>query len=176
VNQSTPSPRNHPLLRIHDAVVELARWAAMAAMFGLVVLVIAAVVVRYFGVLGGSLSWVDEASRFTMIWTAMLGSVVALDRGTHLAVSLIPDALGERGRRAVTIAASLLSLVFTVTLAWKGWEISQRTMRQVSPSLGLPMGYVYLAIPVSGAIMTLQLLAQALLRRGARAAAVDQTF
>jgi TRAP-type C4-dicarboxylate transport system permease small subunit len=164
------------LLRAHDAVVELARWAAMAAMFGLVVLVIAAVVVRYFGVFGGSLSWVDEAGRFTMIWAAMLGSVVALDRGTHLAVSLIPDALGERARRAITVTASLLSLLFTLVLVWKGWEISQRTMRQVSPSLGLPMGYVYLSIPVGGAIMTLQLLAHALLRREPRAAAVDQTF
>jgi len=163
-------------LMVHDAVVEAARWAAMAALLALVVLVVAAVVVRYFGVFGGSLHWVDEASRFSMIWIAMLGSVVALDRGAHLAVSLVPDALGARGRRAVLLAAQLLSIAFTLTLALKGWEISQRTMRQVSPSLGLPMGYVYLAIPVGAALMTVQLITHALLGRESAPAAVDATF
>ncbi len=163
-------------LKLHDALIEAVRWSAMAALFTLVVLVVAAVVVRYFGILGGSLHWVDEASRFIMVWIAMLGSVVALDRGAHLAVALVPDALGPRGRRAVLLVANLLSIAFTVVLAWKGWELSQRTMRQVSPSLGLPMGYVYLAIPVAAALMTVQLAAYTLLRRESRPAAVDATF
>jgi TRAP-type C4-dicarboxylate transport system permease small subunit len=40
--------------------------------------------------------------------------------------------------------------------------LSLRTMRQVSPALGLPMGYVYLAVPAGAALMALQALAVAL--------------
>ena len=50
-----------------------------AALVLLVVVVSAAVVVRYFGLFGGSLHWATELSRFTIIWVAMLGSVVAFD-------------------------------------------------------------------------------------------------
>ena len=164
------------ILKVHDALVETARWAAMTALFALVALVVAAVVVRYFGIFGGSLHWVDEAARFAMVWIAMLGSVVALDRGAHLAVSLLPDALGPRGRRIVLVVANLMSIAFTAVLAAKGWELSQRTMRQVSPSLGLPMGYVYLAIPIGAALMTAQLVAYTLIRRERGPAAVDASF
>jgi TRAP-type C4-dicarboxylate transport system permease small subunit len=163
-------------LAIHDAVVEIARWAAMTALVALVVLVVAAVVVRYFGIFGGSLHWVDESVRFVMIWMVMLGSVVALDRGAHLAVALLPDALGPRGRLAVIAMANLLAAAFTLILAWKGWELSQRTMRQVSPSLGLPMGYVYLAIPISAAMMTVQLLAYTVMGRTRDPESSDANF
>jgi len=84
------------ILLVYDFLVAAARWTAMAALVLLVVLVTSAVVVRYFGIFGGSLHWVDEAGRFTMMWLVMLGSIVALDRGAHLAVTLLPDALSPR--------------------------------------------------------------------------------
>ena len=164
------------LARLYATLIEIVRFAACAALVVLVALVVAAVVVRYFGVFGGSLHWTDEASRFTMIWLAMLGSVVALDRGAHLAVTMLPDALGPRGRFVVLVVANLLSAAFVFVLAWKGLELSQRTMRQVSPSLGLPMGAVYLAIPVAAAIMFVQLIAFTVLHRERDPAAVDTTF
>jgi len=43
-------------------------------------------------------------------------------------------------------------------LAWQGFKLSQATLSQVSPALGLPMGYSYLGIPVGATIMTLQLI------------------
>ncbi|MBM3521945.1 MAG: TRAP transporter small permease [Alphaproteobacteria bacterium] len=166
-----------PLItRLYDALIALVRWATIAALVLLVLLVVSAVAVRYFGIFGGSLHWADEAGRFTMIWLAMLGSVVALDRGAHLAVTLLPDALSPTAQRIVTALANLLSAAFVIVLAWKGFELSQRTMRQVSPSLGLPMGYVYLAIPVSAAVMAVQLLLFNFMPRRRDPGAIDASF
>ena len=162
--------------RTYDAVIALVRWVAIAALVLLVVLVASAVVVRYFGLFGGSLHWADEAARFTMVWLAMLGSVVALDRGAHLAVTLLPDALSPATKRAMTLVSSLLSAIFVVVLAWKGWELSMRTMGQVSPALGLRMGYVYMAIPVAAALMSVQLLALPFLLRKRAGDSADLTF
>jgi TRAP-type C4-dicarboxylate transport system permease small subunit len=164
------------ILLVYDFLVAAARWTAMAALVLLVVLVTSAVVVRYFGIFGGSLHWVDEAGRFTMMWLVMLGSIVALDRGAHLAVTLLPDALSPATRRAVLAASSLFSALFIVVLAWAGWQISLRTMGQVSPALGVRMGFVYMAIPVGATVMAFQMLALTILHRQPSTNATDLTF
>jgi TRAP-type C4-dicarboxylate transport system permease small subunit len=126
-----------------------------AALVLLVTVVLLAVFVRYFGLLAGSLHWTDELA-LTTIWLVMLGSVVAFDRGAHVAVDLLPGRLPPAVARWVRVVACLLSAAFLAALAWHGWALSARTMRQVSPALGLPMGYVYLAVAVGGALMALQ--------------------
>jgi TRAP-type C4-dicarboxylate transport system permease small subunit len=127
-----------------------------AALVLLVVVVSAAVVVRYFGLFGGSLHWATELSRFTIVWVAMLGSVVAFNQGAHLAIALFQEALPPGARRAVEVLAYLLSLVFILALAWSGFQLSLATMRQISPALGLPMGYAYLGIPVGATVIAIQ--------------------
>jgi TRAP-type transport system small permease protein len=125
----------------------------------LVAVVLVAVAVRYFGVFGGSLHWTDELARFTTIWMVMLGSVVAFERGAHTAVDMLPERLPPRVATLIRQLAHLVSAVFLVILAWQGWVLAMRTLRQVSPALGLPMGYVYLAVPVGAALMALQAIA-----------------
>jgi TRAP-type transport system small permease protein len=126
-----------------------------AALVALILVVLAAVAVRYLGVFPGSLHWATEFGRFAIIWIVMLGSAVALHQGAHVAIDFI-DWLPARTQRAVRAMGSLMSVAFLAVLAWQGFKLSQATLRQVSPALGLPMGYSYLAIPVGAAIMTLQ--------------------
>ncbi len=135
------------------------RYLTNAALVVLVTAVLLAVAVRYFGVLGGSLHWTDELARFTTIWLVMLGSAVAFERGAHAAVDVLPDLLPPAAGRLVRLVAYLLSALFLAVLAWQGVALTLRTMRQVSPALGLPMGLVYLAVPVGAALMALQALA-----------------
>lgn len=161
---------------IYGALIAFVRWVAIVALVLLVFLVASAVAVRYFGLFGGSLHWADEASRFTMIWLAMVGSVVALDRGAHLSVTLLPDALSPVTKRMMLLVSTLLSTVFVGVLAWKGWELSMRTMGQLSPALGLRMGYVYMAIPVAATVMSIQLLTLPFLVRKRAGDSADLTF
>jgi TRAP-type C4-dicarboxylate transport system permease small subunit len=127
-----------------------------AAAAVLVLAVLSAVFVRYFGLFGGSLHWIDELSRYLTIWTVMLGSAVALDRGAHVTVGLLPQALSERWRRWMAAASFLISGTFLLVLTWQGFVLARFTMRQLTPALGLPMGYVYLAVGCGGALMCLQ--------------------
>ena len=76
----------------------------------------------------------------------------------------------------MTLVSSLLSAVFVAVLAWKGWELSMRTMGQVSPALGLRMGYVYMAIPVAAALMSVQSLVLPFLLRRRAGDSADLTF
>jgi TRAP-type C4-dicarboxylate transport system permease small subunit len=135
--------------------LELIRVLTSLALVFLVIVVLLAVVVRYVGIFPGSLHWATELSRFSIIWIVMLGSAIALDRGAHVGIEL-SKALPERWARLVRAAAYLLGVAFLSVLAWEGFKLSQATMRQISPALGLPMGYAYLALPVGAAIMVLQ--------------------
>src|SRR5581483_9452046 len=105
----------------------------------------------------GALHWASEFTRLAVVWVVMLGSVVALDRGAHLSIGFIQQSLPLRWSRAVAAIAYLLSVAFVAALAWSGLVLSLATMRQVSPGLGIPMGYGYLALPAGAAMMTMQL-------------------
>ncbi|WP_109075738.1 MULTISPECIES: TRAP transporter small permease [unclassified Azospirillum] len=131
--------------------------AAVGALLGLMtLLVFANVVLRYLFEL--SLPWVEELTRFMMIWVAYLGAGLALRAGAHVSVDLLQDAVAPRLARIMRIAVALSVLVFLVTVAWYGWIYAQFTMRQTSPVLELPLGAVYLAIPIGCALMALHLL------------------
>jgi TRAP-type C4-dicarboxylate transport system permease small subunit len=153
------APAVSGLARAYAGALAAVRLLTGAALVGLVAVVLLAVSVRYFGVLAGSLHWTDELARFTTIWLVMLGSVVAFDRGAHMAVDLLPAALPGAAGRALRAGVHVLSAGFLLVLAWQGLALALRTMGQVSPALGLPMGYVYLAVPVGAALMAVQALA-----------------
>ena len=141
--------------RLYAVCIDGLRRAANVALVALVAVVLIAVVVRYLGIFPGSLHWATEFSRFAIIWIVMLGSVLALHEGAHMAIDVV-DLLPRRWRRAVRAAGYLMGVAFLGVLAWQGFKLSQATMRQISPALGLPMGYAYLAIPVGATLMTLQ--------------------
>jgi TRAP-type transport system small permease protein len=132
------------------------------ALVSLVIVVLAAVAVRYFGIFNGSLDWASEYSRFGIIWVVMLGAAVAFDQGAHVAIDFT-DTMPPRTQRIVRSAGYICGIAFVAVLAWQGFRLSFATMRQISPALGIPVGYAYLAIPVGAVIMTVQSLLFALL-------------
>lgn len=94
------------------------------------------------------LVWSEELARFTMVWLALLASALVMRKGQHIAMTGIfptPPWLLSIIRGAVVIASVLILSI----IVYHGWELAERTMRQRSASLGLPMGYMYAAIPVS---------------------------
>ncbi len=114
-------------------------------------LVFVNVVGRY--AFGTSFAWAEEVSRYMMIWLAFLAAGLALREGAHIAVETLPDALPERLAIAVRATALLLVAGFVALLGWLGWHYAQFAMMQRTPVLRLPVGQVYLAIPVGMALM-----------------------
>ena len=69
--------------------------------------------------------------------------------GVELLVERLPKSLGNQAKGL----ACLISLVFYGMLIWYGFEMVVETMDQESPALELPMGYVYLSIPLSAIVL-----------------------
>lgn len=112
------------------------------------------VVMRY--VFNSPLSWSEELARYSMVWLAMLAAALCARLGQHIAVrGLIP--LPPRIAVIVNGAAILVVTVVLATLAYHSWDLAQRSGRQTTAGLGLPMSYAYASIPTGSLLMILGL-------------------
>ncbi|MDH5607889.1 MAG: TRAP transporter small permease [Cyclobacteriaceae bacterium] len=122
----------------------------LTLLMGLLVLdVVWQVFSRY--VLKNPSSFTDELARYLMIWLALFGSAYLTGRKDgHLSIDLLPERIKTR-----TLALFIQGIVFLfslLVLVIGGSRHVQLTLQlnQTSASLRIPMGYVYLALPVSG--------------------------
>jgi len=103
-------------------------------------------------------SWSEELATFLLIWVALLGAAVALNRGAHLGIDYFMGKLPSRLRLYTEILVFFCVFLFCLTvMVIGGFQLVSNTLQleQVSPALGLKMGYVYVAVPFSGVFLTL---------------------
>ncbi len=107
-------------------------------------------------VLGTPSTVTDELARFMFMWIALIGAAYTLGQKRHLAIDLLSTSLSGGRKIAADLIVLILIAFFTcVVMIYGGFELMGRTLAsgQVSPALRLPMGYVYGAIPFSGAMI-----------------------
>ncbi|MDO5631253.1 MAG: TRAP transporter small permease [Paracoccus sp. (in: a-proteobacteria)] len=121
---------------------------------------------RYFT--NRSLPWADEVARYAMIWMSFLGAGLALREGAHVALSNLQAALPDAVARGLRALVLLLLVGFFAAMIWIGWDYATRAQFQRSAALRLSMSWVYLAMPVGFALLTVHLLliARRYLRHG----------
>jgi len=131
------------------------RWCVIVLLAAMAVMVFANVALRF--LTDHSILWVEETSRFLMIWLTFLGAGVVLRYGAHVGI----DTLQERFPRSAPLLRALifcLLLSFFAAMVWLGVQYTLRTWAQTTPVLQIPYGAVYLAMPVGFALMIVHLL------------------
>lgn len=122
----------------------------------MVIVIFAQVVFRY--VFQSSLSWSEELGRYLFIWITFLGAALGVRAKAHVAldslVQVMPPAVQKPVRWIGYLAMLALALVMVVT----GRSLIELGMRQRTAAMQLPMGYVYVVLPVSGALIIFYLL------------------
>ncbi len=99
-------------------------------------------------------AWIDEATRLLMVWAIFLSLGLALERGRHVAVSTLLEKLPNIPQKIICFVINVTGIIFSCYLAWLGLALVKFVMRtgQVSPTLGLPMYWLYVA-PTIGFIL-----------------------
>ncbi len=103
-------------------------------------------------------TWTEELAIFLLIWVALLGAAVALSRGAHLGIDYLVNKLSIKKKLCTEVFVFLCIAVFSLCVMVIGGTalvISTLNLGQVSPALGVEIGYVYLAIPISGFFLVL---------------------
>lgn len=102
-------------------------------------------------------SFTDELVRYLLVWIGLLGGAQAAGRRLHLAIELLPGRLSGSRRHCLAAFNQLLIGAFSLSvLVYGGVGLTRLTLRlgQTSAALGLPLGWVYAILPISGLILT----------------------
>lgn len=101
-------------------------------------------------ILKSSLPWSEEASRYLLVWVSFLGGAYGIRQGAHLGVEAFTLMLPKKVRGFVEILCMVIGIVLCCIIFKFGVDIVSTQMRRVqySPAMRIPMGYMYLAIPV----------------------------
>jgi len=140
------------LTKLIDRLLALTLTLLMAT---LVINVIWQVGSRY--LLGDPSSFTEEAARFLLLWIGLLGGCYAYRTRSHLGLDIVTKQLAEPLQRLAAAIVLFATVTFAfVVLIYGGGRLVWLTLylNQTSAALGIPMGYVYLVLPLSGVLIT----------------------
>ena len=136
----------------------LAEWPAALLVVAEIAVLSAGVVSRY--VLQDPLTWSDELASVLFLWLAMLGAVVAMQRGEHMRLTVFVAKLSPDKRLFVEALVACLTVVFCAVLMWPAWEHMDEQWVILTPALEIPDALRVAAVLVGLGLMLLQSLLQ----------------
>lgn len=143
---------NKALLGIETAIMAVVTFFLVAAIF-------IEVVCRYF--LFISVAWAEELTRYLFIWLTYIGSAYAVYYGQHTEIDVLQQVIlksksrnREKGLKALRIASIVSTFAFLVVFGrvFFDYMMTIWAKTQTSPTMHIPMGYVYLPVFV-GTVM-----------------------
>jgi TRAP-type C4-dicarboxylate transport system permease small subunit len=101
-------------------------------------------------------SFSEELAGFLLIWIGLLGASYALYTRAHLGIDILTHKLTGLKRKISEITIYVIVLIFSFfVLVIGGFKLVflTLTLNQISPALGIAMGYVYIVLPLTGLLM-----------------------
>ena len=108
-------------------------------------------------VLSSPSSFTDELAGYLLIWVSLLGAAYVAGRQEHLAIDILLQRSRPARRKRIQLLIYLVILVFALTVMVIGgiWLVYTRFVLDVkSAALELPLGYVYIVLPLSGLLIS----------------------
>ena len=130
------------------------RWLVIALLAGMATMVFANVALRF--LTDHSILWVEEASRYAMVWLTFIGAGPVLRYGGHIGIETLQQAL-PRAAPAVRSVIFVLLAIFSGVMVVVGVRYAMLTWAQTTPVMQIPVGAVYLAMPVGFALLLIHL-------------------
>ena len=141
-------------MTLRQKIDKIIEFLLVAIMSILVIDVLWQVFSRY--VLASPSSFTDELAGFLLIWTGMLGAAYVAGKNEHLAIDLLLQKMKGAKKRKLQIFINVIVGIFALFVMVIGgcWLVYTRFYLGVSSAaLALPLGYVYLIVPVSGLLI-----------------------
>tara|TARA_B100000287_G_C20528254_1_gene739756 strand:- start:631 stop:1089 length:459 start_codon:yes stop_codon:yes gene_type:complete len=134
-----------------DKIIELLLVSILSAM---VINVLWQIITRYFSATPSSFS--DELARYLMIWLGLMGAAYVSGKKEHVSIDYFLKKLNHKKRVLLNgiIGFIILFFAFFVMIIGGGHLVFITIkLEQLSPSLQIPLGFVYSVIPLSGLII-----------------------
>lgn len=120
----------------------------------LVIVVVWQVFSRY--IMNYPSTFTDELARFLLVWVSLLGAAYYSGKNLHIAINVLPSRLNPPNRRILNIFIHLIVITFVLTVFVIGGSMLvyyTYTYHQTTPTLQIPMAFVYAIGPLSGLLI-----------------------
>jgi len=141
-------------MSFHNKLNKILEYSLVFIMSILVIDVLWQVTSRY--LLSSPSSFTDELAGFLLIWVGLLGAAYVAGRNEHLAIDiLLQKSVGKRKENLQRLIFTMVLLfALSVMVIGGSWLVYTRFALNVkSAALQLPLGYVYLVLPISGLLI-----------------------
>ncbi len=141
--------------KILSALNKLEDWMLFLTLVVMVLASFGQVLNRNFFHLG--ISWLEELSRYCMVYMALLATEAGLRDNTQISLTIITDRLKGNSKKIIHVISKLVIIGFSAVCFYSSLAIikTQITSGQVSPGMRLNMWVPYIAIPLSFGIIAL---------------------
>ena len=125
------------------------------------IITIVAVFFRY--VFQSPVTWSEEAARYLMIWSTLLGISIATRQKAHLGIDIFVSMAPKTLQHVLEIFSWTMLIIMYLFLVWTSILFIMNAVKtgNVTPMLRIPFSIVYLALPIGfglSAIRGLQVL------------------
>lgn len=98
----------------------------------------------------------EELLTYSFTWMALLASAYVFGKRDHMRMGFLADKLTGPARRYLEIAIDILVFALSaVVMVYGGIAITKLTLIQTTASLQVPMAYIYVIVPVTGVLIML---------------------
>lgn len=103
-------------------------------------------------------NWIDEATRYMMVWLVFLSLGLALGQGRQIAMTSFLERMHPKAQLWIGRAIDLTGLGLSLFVAWVGFKMAQTVgaTGQMSPTLGIPAAVIYYSLPVGFLLLALR--------------------
>ncbi len=145
------------LARASEVMNRLTEFALVPIMVFLTGLLIISVFSRY--VFQLPIVTAIEMTRLAFVWACFLGVAAGVKRGVHVRVVALVALLPRRLQTLPIYLVHGSFLAFALLMVWHGIKLTVQMSVTSFPTLGISQSWLFLALPVAGALIALHALA-----------------
>ena len=99
-------------------------------------------------------SFTDELARFLLIWLTLFGAAFLVGQKEHLAIEILSNKMNPKIQSVLMNGSVFAFAFFVMIVGGINLVVTILELKQQSPNLQIPMGIVYLVIPISGVFIS----------------------
>jgi len=140
--------------RVRKIVDKALEGLVITIMFVMVINVLWQVFTRF--ILRNPSSYTEELARYLLIWLGLLGASYAVGKRLHLAIDILTMRLTGKKKNYSELFINLVIFLFAFfVMVIGGWRLVHINLllNQLSAALQIKIGYVYVAVLLSGLLI-----------------------
>ena len=116
------------------------------------ILLFAFMVVRYIFNSPSTVS--EELLTYSFTWMSLFAAAYVFGKREHMRMGFLADKLNKKKLTILNSIIEIIIIAFAlIVMVYGGISITSLSMTQKTASLGIPMGYVYIVIPITGVVI-----------------------